>query len=135
MGTAVDYGGVHQTLLVLTEFRILSGPEETRYVSLVTRGAGLLDENQNGIGIAVDPYIDQLLSMTALLTLPPQLVSRTAVVCHPTCLDGFQVRFSVHPGEHEDLEGLRVLSDDRQESVGTARKIRFDDRHGRVIHS
>ena len=63
--------------------------------------AGLLDGEQQHIGIAVVAKAAQLLKLAAGGTLMPQLLAGAAPVVHLTRGQGALNRLGVHPGHHQ----------------------------------
>jgi hypothetical protein len=68
----VQSGWIDQSFLVdfPTGFRFLA--EEAAWVAFVASGSVLLNEQQNRIGIAIDTYFDDFLSMPAFFAFAPK---------------------------------------------------------------
>jgi hypothetical protein len=79
--------------------------KETTLEPFVACCARLFDQHQNAISVAIDSHLDHLLPMSAFLSFAPQSISRSAKVRGKSRFYGFQVRFPIHPREHEDLFG------------------------------
>ena len=62
---------------------------------------GLLDREQQNVGIAVVAQTSQGLGMAAGGTLVPKLLARSAPIMNFTCLEGVFDRVLIHPRHHQ----------------------------------
>ena len=120
----VDRFGVDQAILV--DDQAIGGrlPKEAIGVALVASRTGLMDHHQNAIGIAIDAHLENALAVPAFFSFAPEFFSRPAVVGRVSRREGFEVSFLVHPSHHQDLEGLCILGDRREQSIGALEKVR-----------
>src|SRR5689334_74598 len=81
-------------------------------------GADLLHPDQQRILVAVDPHLDDALSVSRGLALAPELGARAAVVPRLAGGERLRHRLLVHVGEHEHLGGRGVGDDARNEARG-----------------
>ena len=96
--------------------RRIDPAEEATAVALVTgRSANLVDSNQQRVGVAVVVDALQFLNVATLFAFSPQLLPAAAVVDDPSGLQRFLPRLFIHVGQHQDVPGFVVLSDDRDE--------------------
>ena len=72
---------------------------------------------QDHILIAVCPYFGDLLDLASRRTLVPQFIAAAAPVPRLTGFDRVPQRDSVHPGKHQNVAGLAVLGDRRDQTV------------------
>ena len=89
-------------------------PEEAALVALVARGpADLLHLQQHGVGVAVDEDPAHLLHVAALLALAPEPAAAAAKIARPARALRFFKRLTVHPGHHQHLARVGILSNGR----------------------
>ncbi len=104
--------------------RLLSGGRaepsavEAGEVAGVAGGAGLLDEGEQGVAVAVVAQLVDLLEVARGGALVPVLVARAAEEPGGAGLERPAERLGVHVGEHEDLAGGPLLDDARHEAPG-----------------
>ena len=110
---------VDDSFLVNDDFSIaIDGPEEARWVTFVASCAGLLDGEEDGIGVTIDADLEDFLSMAAFFAFSPKFPAAAAEVGSHTGLQRFLEGLLVHPGEHEDLSGGGILGDGWEEAAG-----------------
>src|SRR4029078_4922042 len=83
--------------------------EETASVAFMAGGAGLLDFEQDCVGVAIDKDGCDDLGVAALFTFGQEAAASATVINGPTSAHGFVVGLGVHPGDHEHLAGRGVL--------------------------
>lgn len=133
LGWAINRGGVHQSRSINRELLCVPFSKEAARVSFVACGAGLFNQHEDAIGIAVDSQFDDLLTVAAFLSFSPKFVSGAAEVGCESGSQGFAISLFVHPREHENFARLRILCDCRQETLDRPREI-GGGRGGRYCH-
>lgn len=86
----------------------------------MTGGANLVDPQQHGVTIAIEPSLMDVLGVPRGETLDPQLASTARPV---GCLPGTQgqvQRLVVHPGLHQHRTGAGILGNRGEQAVGIA---------------
>lgn len=78
--------------------------------------ANLLDEKDKGILIAIHEDLFYFLKMATGFALVPEPLVRTAPIMHFPGLQRFFKGQLVHIGKHENVFGLKILRDCRDET-------------------
>src|SRR5262245_32946395 len=83
--------------------------EETRWRPCVAGGASLLDFQEQRIAITIDKGFNKTLGVAGCFALAPEFLPRARPIGDIAgCKRLFQ-RVFVHPRDHQDLAGLRIL--------------------------
>ena len=110
-----------------------SGPHEVGVeagaVAGVAGGALLVDLDQQGVAVAVEPDLPDVLPVAGGLALDPVLLPRAAPVRRAAGADGAGQGLVVHPAQHQDLAGVVLLDDGRHQPL---RRTLQPGGHGRV---
>ena len=80
------------------------------------RAADLFDEQHHGVTVAIQPDGLDLLHVPRGAALMPQAVAAAAVVVGLARFEGFLPGFGIHPGQHENIKGFRILRDGSDEA-------------------
>ncbi len=78
--------------------------------------ASLLHLKYQGVVVAIDEGLFNLLKMAGFLPFKPKFAARAAVVVGLTGPSCFVPGLLVHIGQHEDIPGLIVLDDHRDQA-------------------
>ena len=70
---------------------------------------------QNGISVAVDKDIVNILHVSGRLPLQPEFLAASAPVTGLLSLQGHFQAFPVHPGHHQHFSGFVILNDCRNQ--------------------
>ena len=89
---------------------------EAGVCSGVTGRTDLINLHQNRVAVAVESYFADVLHMAAGLALDPQGLTAAAEVRRAPGGQGESQRFVIHPGNHQNVAGCRVLGHCGQES-------------------
>src|SRR5271157_1003590 len=111
---------------------------EAAVVAGVARRADLVDLQQHGVAVAVQPHRVDVLGMSRRRTLDPLLPPRARVIRRLPCLQRAGQRVVVHPRHHEHFSGAALLGDRRDQPAGVALEPRRDrgvQRHRTTIPS
>ena len=92
--------------------------EKTAVGTGMAGGPNLYHPGQNGIHVAVSVKGFHVLIVTAGLSLNPELLAASAVICHFSGMYGSLIGLFVHIGLHKDRICLIVLYDNGQQAVG-----------------
>jgi hypothetical protein len=101
----------------------------------VAGDALLVDQQQQGVAVAVDAKFLQVLHLAGRLSFAPQRAAAAAEIADTAGGQRFRHRIAVHPGEHQHFAGV-VLLRDRGDQAGI---VEADDRqyllfaHGRHL--
>src|SRR5262249_30878172 len=91
---------------------------ETASVSFVARRlADLVNLEKNGVGIAIDENLADVLNMPALLPFAPEPPAAAAEIAGTAGANCLVKSFPVHPREHQHLAGARVLGNRGHQSA------------------
>src|SRR3990172_6318619 len=91
---------------------------ETALTARMTSDATLLlDRQQDCVVVAIESQVFHDLHMARLLAFAPELGARARPVYGTAFLHRRRQRFAIHPGEHQDFTGRRLLRDRRHQSV------------------
>src|SRR5207249_9876990 len=82
-------------------FFAVSALKKAAVPSCVAGDSRLVNQQQQGVAIAVDPHLDQSLYMARTLTLAPQPAARPRPVASLTACQSLGNRFAAHPGQPE----------------------------------
>src|SRR5690606_4512569 len=94
------------------------GPEEARAVARVARAAALLvDEEEQGVAVAVVVGAAHELDLARRLALPPHLLAAAAPEHRAALLQRQPQGLGVHPRHHQHLAGGGVLDDRRDQTA------------------
>lgn len=69
----------------------------------MARGTLLFDQQEDGIGIAIDSNLDYFLSMSTLFSFSPKPSAGSTVIGGLAGLFCFMKRVSIHPSKHQNL--------------------------------
>jgi hypothetical protein len=112
----VSIGGSVLDWIYLAELRpnppiALEYTEETGFESFVTSGAVavLINSQQDGISITIDPNLAHRLKIARLLSFAPQLPPRSGEIACAADPDGFRERLTIHVGDHQYPTAAIVL--------------------------
>ena len=89
-------------------------------------GAGLADFQEDGVLVAVDADLDDVLLVAGRVALAPEAFARARPVDGAAGVDGELKRFGIHPGEHEDFAGVGILRDGGDEAVSVEFRAQLD---------
>nr|BFF24416.1 hypothetical protein GCM10025732_23810 [Glycomyces mayteni] len=89
-------------------------------------GAGLVDLEEDGVGVAVDGDGDDGLVVPGGLALDPVRAAAARPVGGLPGGEGAPERLRVHPREHEHFARVVLLRDRGHEPVGVERQLRQD---------
>src|SRR4051794_28069138 len=103
-------------------------PVEAAALAGVAGRALLVDQQQQGVAVAVQPDVAAPLPGTGGLSLPPVLLAAARPVGGPAGAEGAVQRLVVHPGDHQHLAGVVLLDDGGDEPRGIAAQQRGDRR-------
>jgi ABC-type glutathione transport system ATPase component len=78
----------------------------------------LIDQQQHCIAVAIEAEFAQQLDLPRSLTFSPELGARPRPIAGAALVEAGPHRLAVHPGQHQDLAGIVLLSDGRHETVG-----------------
>lgn len=78
--------------------------------------AGLVDQKQEGVAVAVEQDAPDFLNVARGFSFHPELLPRSAPVSGITSFDCTCQTFMVHIGHHEDFFGTFILGDGRNKS-------------------
>ena len=96
----------------LAGLRVDTAEEATLVAFVAGRSADLIHFDQQRVGVAVEEKFFQLLNVAALFAFAPQLVPAAAEVDDSARLQRFLIGRLIHVGQHQNLAGRRILSDD-----------------------
>ena len=80
--------------------------------------AVLLDLEEEGVAVTIDPDLSDFLRVAAALSLHPDCCPRAAPVRHDSGLDRLSQRLLVHVCHHEDVTSFGVLGNGGYKAVG-----------------
>src|SRR5918997_2885137 len=80
----------------------------------------LVDQDQQGVAVAVQPDVADPLAVAGGLALHPVLAPAARPVGGPAGGEGAAQRLVVHPGDHEHLTGVVLLDDGGDQPGGGA---------------
>lgn len=101
---------------------------ETAVITGVTRTAHLIDLEQHGVAVTVQPHRVHVLGVTRRQALDPLLSARARKVRRFTGFQGAGQRVVVHPGDHQDVAGAPLLHHGREQPGLVALDARGDIR-------
>ena len=78
--------------------------------------ADLFDEQHDGIAVAIKPDGLHLLHMPRRAAFMPQALAAAAVIMGFARFEGLFPCFGVHPRQHENIKGFRILRDGGDEA-------------------
>jgi hypothetical protein len=113
---AVEFAWRYQGFCDGNETLVAHGAKETAAPSRMASDAGLVNQQQYGVAIAVDAKFNEALNLARVLAFAPQLLARTRPVMDAAGGNGSRNRFVVHPGEHEHLARIVLLCHRRDEA-------------------
>ena len=73
--------------------------------------ADLFDEQHDGVAVAIKPDGLHLLHMPRRAAFMPQALAAAAVIMGFARFEGLFPCFGVHPRQHENIKGFRILRD------------------------
>ena len=80
-------------------------------------GAFLLDFKKQRVAVAIDVDAFHRLEVTGGFAFTPAFFTAAAIVYHFSGFQGFNERFPIHKGDHEDFVGIGVLGNRRDQSL------------------
>lgn len=95
----------------------------------MTSGTDLLNRYKQGILVAIDRNVLDMLGVTACLTLDPEFLPGATPVRTEARVHCFLQRFPVHPGHHQHLPIIAILDDGWDQAVGIVSQV-IEGRHG-----
>ena len=97
---------------------VAPGGVEAGAAAGVAGDADLVDEEEDGVGVAIVAQVDEALRLAGSFAFAPEAAARAAIVAGLAGGEGFGQGFGVHPGEHEDFAGIVLLGDGGDEAGG-----------------
>jgi hypothetical protein len=88
----------------------------------VTGDPGLLDEQQHGVAVAIEPQLLERLDLPRTFALAPQRLARARPIAGTALFEADAQRVAVHPRDHQHLAGVVLLGDRRHQPFG----VEFD---------
>ena len=101
---------------------------EARVVAGVARGSHLVDDEQEGVAVAVEADLLDPLDVAGGVALGPVLAARARPVRRPAGVDRAVQRLVVDPGQHQHLAGAVLLHHDGHQALRGAPQARGDRR-------
>src|SRR3569623_547286 len=99
----------------------------------VTRRARRMRAHEQRITVAIEAQVDEREHVAARLALLPQRLPRSRPEVHDAGLARQAQRLVIHPREHQDCAGCRILYDRWYESPLVELRIHADTLHAPVI--
>ena len=102
----------------LLELAVADRAEEAVVPAGVAGDAGLVDQDQQGVAVAIDAQIDQVLDVARRVALAPRRLARARPVADAARAHGLGDGVAIHPGHHQHLAGVVLLGDRRAPGPG-----------------
>lgn len=83
----------------------------------MTGAAKLVDQQQDGVAIAIEAGFDHPLPATGGFALAPQGLARARPVTGKTARQRFIDGGAIHPGQHQHFMGVELLGDGRDQTL------------------
>jgi len=104
---------IDQSNLVGLKSRAGVFSKKTACVTFVASRTGLIYDQEDAIGVAIDSDFENMLPMPAFFAFAPKLVSGSTEVGSKSGLEGFLVGLLVHPSHHQNSPCFCILGDGR----------------------
>ena len=79
--------------------------------------ADLFHLQQDGVRVAIDVNFAHFLHVAGFLAFAPKLFSAAAEIAGPAGAKGFFICLAIHPGKHQHLPAIGILSDCGNQAV------------------
>src|SRR5262245_53416310 len=127
MGLPVDRGRIEDGLAQGFPAVAVAASEEAAAVAEMARSAAVLsDFEHDGVAIAIDQDLDDLLVVARLFALSPQARAAPAVVARAPGPERFLPRLLVHEREHQHFAGRGVLRDRGDQPLAEVRTFHHE---------